>query len=408
MSHTINERVAKPFHAYILLLCGCMSVLAAVVIAPILPKMQAHFSDVENVQFMVPLALTAPGLVIAILAMFIGRIADTYGRKKLLVIGLVFYAICGVLPLFLQSLEQIIVSRIGVGITEAVIMTCCTALIGDYYSGIQREKYLALNTTFSSTSAVIFIAVGGALGEFGWRVPFGVYGVSLLLAPLVLLLLWEPIKKTVEQQPITEKAKALWNPKKLALVCFVTLIGGIAFMAIQVHIGYLLEGVGVTSSGTIGMVASGAQVAVVIGSILFRLYIKFGFSAWARLGISFFIIAVGYLIVGSATDQNGVIVGALINGLGCGLLLPTMLCWNMNTLPQHKRAFGTGAWMAAFFLGQFLTPIVVVGISEKVGSMAASIKILGALVLPAAIILLVIAVVQAKKEVTAEVSSLNS
>ncbi|MBS99833.1 MAG: MFS transporter [Oceanospirillaceae bacterium] len=385
--------VARPIHAYLLLLCGCMSVLAAVVIAPILPKMQAHFADIERVEFLVPLALTTPGLVIALLSLFVGVIADKFGRKRLLVGGLAFYALFGCAPLLIDSLHAIIATRIGVGFTEAIIMTCCTALIGDYYRGLQRERYLALNTTFASTSAVIFIAVGGALGEFGWRVPFGVYSISLLLALAALMLLWEP-RRHVDQAAMSHTVEAeddeSWNPMRLLGICLVTLVGGVLFMAVQVHVAYLLADVGVESSATVGLIASAAQVAVVVGSLLFRLILRAGYMTSMRLGVALLLIGCGYLLIGVSDHSTGVIVGALINGLGAGILLPTLLCWNMKHLPDQRRALGTGAWMAAFFLGQFLTPLVVVGLSERAGGFSAAFQSMGYVVVPMALLLVLV------------------
>lgn len=386
-----DSRQAGPLQAYLLLLAGCMSVLAAVLIAPILPKMQAHFADVPRVEFLVPLSLTAPGLVIALLSLFVGALADRIGRKRLLIGGLLLYAAFGTAPLWLDSLPAIFATRVGVGFPEALIMTCCTAMIGDYFEGLQREKYLALNTTFSSTSAVIFIAVGGALGEFGWRVPFAVYAISLPLALASLFFLWEPQRRDADLDhagPLAAGATA-WRPGFLLWICVVTVVGSVAFMAVQVHIAYLLEGVGVTSSGTVGLIAAGAQVAVVTGSLLFRLLLRARLTTAVRLGTAFGIIGAGYLTVGLAGSVVGITVGALTTGLGSGLLLPTLMCWNMNQLPPEHRALGTGAWMAAFFIGQFLTPIVVVAISGQVGGLPQAVKLMGAVLLPCAAALVV-------------------
>lgn len=315
---------ARPIHAYLLLLAGCMSVLAAVLIAPNLPRMQAHFVQVPRVEFLVPIALTAPALVIALLSLFVGAIADRIGRKRLLVWGLVLYAAFGMAPMWLDSLHVILATRIGVGFTEALIMTCCTALIGDYFEGLQRERYLALNTTFASTSAVIFIAVGGALGEFGWRVPFAVYAISLMLVPAALLLLWEPERKSAAAGPHGLEAGAPAGSElstaRLVLVCAVTVVGAVAFMAVQVHIGYLLEAVGVTSPKTVGLVAAAGQLAVVTGSLLFRLLLRAGLGTSGRLAASFGLIGAGFITVGSAGSFAGVTTGALITGLGGGIL----------------------------------------------------------------------------------------
>jgi hypothetical protein len=160
-----------PFHV--------LPILGAVLIAPVLPKMQDHFASVPGAKALVPLALTVPALALALLAPFAGVIVDRVGRKRLLVVATVLYALFGTAPLWLDSLGGIIASRALVGVAEAAIMTCCTTLIGDYYSGHRRVKYLALQTMCASASATVFFVLGGAAGSAGWRVPFWVHAVSL-------------------------------------------------------------------------------------------------------------------------------------------------------------------------------------------------------------------------------------
>jgi MFS family permease len=128
----------------LLLLGSCLPVLGAVLLAPVLPRMQAHFADVDNSAVLVPIVLTLPALVIALLAPFAGLIADRLGRKPLLLASMLLYVLCGVLPLWLDSLHTIVLSRAGIGLAEAGIMTCCTTLMGDYYSGARRERLFAI------------------------------------------------------------------------------------------------------------------------------------------------------------------------------------------------------------------------------------------------------------------------
>jgi MFS family permease len=62
----------------------------------------------------------------------------------------------------LTNLFQIIGSRFVLGIFEAVIMTVSTALIGDYFKGDAREKWIGIQIGAVSVSAIILIALGGA------------------------------------------------------------------------------------------------------------------------------------------------------------------------------------------------------------------------------------------------------
>src|SRR6476646_9030649 len=177
----------------ILLLTGsCLSVLGAVLIAPVLPQMAEAFAGTPGVDVLVPIVLTIPALLIGLTAPFAGVIVDRVDRKRLLLIAMVAYSIFGTAPVYLNSLGAIVGSRVLVGICEAAIMTCCTTLIGDYWTGPKRSKYLGLQTLVASISATVFLVLGGALGAAGWRAPFWLYVVPLLLVIPMARLIWQP------------------------------------------------------------------------------------------------------------------------------------------------------------------------------------------------------------------------
>jgi MFS family permease len=97
-------RPAGRIQAFVLLLSSCLSVLGAVLLAPVLPRIQDAFAGTPGVEALTPVVLTAPALVIGLTAMIAGRIVDELGRKRLLVGALVVYAFVGTAPLWLPSL----------------------------------------------------------------------------------------------------------------------------------------------------------------------------------------------------------------------------------------------------------------------------------------------------------------
>src|SRR5688572_17782585 len=192
---TTGRPAGRP-QALVLLLSSCLAVLGAVLLAPVLPRIQDAFAGTSGVETLTPVVLTAPALVIGLTAMIAGRIVDRLGRKRLLVGALVAYAFVGTAPLWLPSLPLIVTSRILVGLTEAAIMTCCTTLLADYFHGQQRNRYFGLQIVYTTGAATIFFAVGGALGAQGWRTPFWLYAVSLPLAALAARYLWQPAPRS--------------------------------------------------------------------------------------------------------------------------------------------------------------------------------------------------------------------
>ena len=371
----------------VLLLAGsCMSVLGAVLIAPVLPQMSAEFAGVPGVAVLVPVVLTAPALMIGLTAPFAGFVVDAIDRKRLLLVAMVAYAVFGTMPLYLQSLGAIVGSRVLVGVCEAAIMTCATTLIGDYWSGAKRGKYLGLQTLVAALAATVFLVVGGALGAHGWRTPFWLYVVAALIALPMGKYLWQPTR------PEGHAARRRLEPmpwRQMLKPCLITLFGGIVFYALIVELSFVLTGVGLTSSAAIGGVAAAMSLATALGAVAFG---RLSFLAPRVLvPAEFAVTAVGLLVVFATTSVPVIAVGAVITGFGTGTLLPTLLTWAVNQLTFAQRGRGTGLWTGTLFIGEFVCPVILAGVTVGVGGLQAALGVLGvASVVMAVVTLLVL------------------
>jgi MFS family permease len=369
----------------VLLLAGsCMSVLGAVLIAPVLPQMTQAFAATPGVEVLVPIVLTVPALLIGLTAPFAGFIADKIDRKRVLLIAMVAYAVFGTAPLYLGSLGAIVASRVLVGLCEAAIMTCCTTLIGDYWSGARRARYLGLQTLVAALSATVFLAVGGILGGEGWRTPFWLYTVALLLALPMAKLLWQPAGHAAGEALHRHLEPMPW--RLLLAPCLVTLFGGIVFYALIVELPFVLTGVGVTSTATIGGISAVMSLATAAGSLVFaRLAHR---TPRQLLPVEFALAALGLLIVFSSTAVPVITIGAILTGLGTGMLLPTLLTWAVNRLSFEQRGRGTGLWTGTLFIGEFLSPLVIAGIGAGIGGLQPALGVLGVATAVMAVIVL--------------------
>jgi len=358
--------------AALLLIGSCLPVLAAVLIAPVLPRIQAHFAGVAHVELLVPVMLTIPALVVGLLAPFAGLIVDRLGRVRLLLAALLLYAAAGTAPLWLESLHAIIASRVLVGLSEAAIMTCCTTLIGDYYDGARRERLLAMQTVAASVSATAFFIIGGVLGESGWRTPFWLYFSGLVLLPLMAWRLRETVAPRTAAVT-TESAAFPW--RKITAICAVTLMTSIAFYLLPVHLGFILDGMGERSPQRIGQAIGIGSVATVIGAALYGWLSKFGVAL--HLMLAFLCSAIGLVVLVEADSYTNVVVAVIVNGLGSGMALPALLNWAMRQLSFEQRGRGMGIWTASFFVGQFICPIVVIAIGAAAGGLLGAVGAIG-------------------------------
>ncbi|MEZ2354403.1 MFS transporter [Caballeronia sp. RCC_10] len=368
-SQSATNRRASFFHAFILLSAVICGTLAATVIGPVLPAMQQHFQAVPGIQTLVPVVVTLPMLILAVLAIAIGWAADKVGRKRVLVASLVLYAAAGTAPLYLNSIYAILVSRAVVGVAEAAAMTCSTTMIGDYFSGTRRDKYISLQTTFASISAFIFNLVGGTLGAHGWRSPFAVYALTLLIAPLVQIFLWEPGRNhAVEDRVAKVIDEPKFKPLLLTLVCVVAFFAGAVFLMVPIHLSFMLVEIGVTSTPKIGLSYAMSSLGVIVGTVAFGWIIVKRFGVLSQLLISTLICGVGFVLMGTSHTYAGLSIGGIVNGFGSGLILPASVSWALRTLPFERRGFGIGAYMASQSLGYFCNPFLIMPIVARTGS----------------------------------------
>lgn len=371
-------RPAGRAQALVLLLASCLGVLGAVLLAPVLPDIEDAFAGTAGVKALTPVVLTAPALVIGLTAPFAGRVVDRIGRKRLLVAALVVYAVVGTAPLWLSSLQLIVVSRVLVGLTEAVIMTCCTTLLADYFHGAQRERYFGLQVVFTTVAATFFFGIGGALGSHSWRTPFWLYLVSLPLAVAAARCIWQPVAQRAD--PVLPPLP--WH--RLAAPVGVSLVGGLVFYTLIVELSFALDDLGVDSTGAIGAISAVGSLGTAIGA--------FSFSRLAARGpavtipLAFAVSGVGLVGLGLAPAVPLVVLAAVVTGLGNGLLLPSLLTWALGSLTFEQRGRGTGWWTAAVFLGQFVCPLVVLGLSDVIGGLGSALVVVGVVAVAAAVL----------------------
>ncbi len=373
-----------------LLLPITLTTMAVVLLAPVMPQLMQAFSGVSGHEYWVPMILTVPSLCVALLCPFAGMLADYFGRRSLLLAALAVYAVVGIAPVFLQTLPQILLSRVGVGVAEALIYVLSTTMIGDYYSGPARDHWLAGQTAFASVSALLFFNIGGVLGEAGWRTPFWVYLSAMGMFALVLAFTWEPAADEAAEEAERAPHASSWRGfpwAMTALIAGITVYGSIFFYTVQIQASSGLTALGLTSPARIGFLTSIASIGVPMGTLL---YSRIGRVKVGRLLLAeFAMLALGFALMGRSGSVEGFLVGCFINQLGAGMLLPTLLVWSMSVLSFEFRGRGTGFWQSAFAFGQFLSPIVVTIAGKAMGGIMGAFTFLAAAATVGALLILI-------------------
>jgi MFS family permease len=346
----------------LLLFASSLTVMAGATISPSLPGLRSHFASVEHADQLVRLVLTMPGLFIAIAAPISGILADRIGRSRILFAGMLLYGIAGASGLVLENLYAILVGRALLGIAVGMVMTSATALISDHFSGAERQKVLGFQAAAMGYGGVVFLLGGGALAMTGWHGPFAIYLIPLFVLPFALSRITDAPKAV----PVPGAVAGVF-PAKRALVAYAAaFFGMIIFYLLPVQSPFILEHRGNTSPLIIGMViASSTLVSATVSLFMAKLAQRF--SLKTLLGLAFFIIAAGYSMIALGSGIPSVFAGALISGLGFGLMMPSLTTWLMQAVPPEMRGRASGGYTMMVFLGQFVSPFVHQPLAARFG-----------------------------------------
>jgi EmrB/QacA subfamily drug resistance transporter len=154
----------------LLLLCGIqfMDVADTSIVNVALPSIQhaLRFSQ-DNLQWV------ASGYILTYGGFLLlgGRAADLLGRRRVLVAGLLWFAVCSVAGGIAQSQGLLIGARIAQGIGAAIMAPAALSILTTTFSeGRDRNTALGIWGAISAIGAAVGVSLGGLLSEGpGWR-----------------------------------------------------------------------------------------------------------------------------------------------------------------------------------------------------------------------------------------------
>lgn len=328
--------------------------MGAMLLVPVVPLLQQRFGHIADADFWIPAMLTVPGLCIACFASLAGAIGDALGRRLPLIVALAIYGFAGIAPFFLTGFTAVFVARIILGICEAAIITLSATMLGDYFSGRARERWLASISTTATLSAVILLVAGGLLGKgLGWQGPFAAYALAFLLVPAMLLFTWEPQHHAADDATVATAFP--WG--HAARTGAVTLLGSTLFYTIAIQQGLGLAALGVSDPARIGTLSGLASLGNPLGTLLFWRLARL--PTPLLLGLEFAVIAAAFFGMSQAGSEVMFAACAFLGLFAAGLLMPTLITWTMSGLDFAVRGRGTGIFQSLFALGQFASGLAV-------------------------------------------------
>jgi len=169
-----------------------MTFIDQTIVAIAAPKLQSELGlTATGVQW----AINAYLLSLAALFAFGGRLADTVGHKKMVIVGVVIFAaasaMCGLTPRGGLAEAWIVTFRLVQGAGGALMFPAALAIVVQTFSLHERGKALALFFGIAGGLTAIGPILGGYLTEWTWRAIFWV-NIPVAIIALVLIIMSDP------------------------------------------------------------------------------------------------------------------------------------------------------------------------------------------------------------------------
>lgn len=164
--------------------------------------------------------------IYAIIGVPLGRVADVWSRKKLLAWGTTVWSAMTAFSGLAPNFGALLVSRLGVGIGEAVCAPTGTSWIGDLFPPHKRARALALfNLGIPLGAAFALFFAGWIAQNWSWRIAMVSAAAPALLLVPALGMLDEPKRGATEAQ--SSQTGSMWTVLRIPTLWWIIVSGAL-------------------------------------------------------------------------------------------------------------------------------------------------------------------------------------
>lgn len=280
---------------------------------------------------------------------FCGKLLERYGKKRMLLISLLFYLISSGLYLVIKPFALLIVLRMFQGIWFSIITTACGAIAADIIPAHRRGTGLGYFTMSSSLAVVLgpFIALY-IIQHYSYNMLFIFLTISVVIGGLCALSInGNDLAGPNKNAKISFKLKDLFEGKAMPIAIFamftaVSYSSVLSFISLYAAEKNLLE-----AASYFYIVFAIAMLA--IRPITGKLFDRFG----SKVVIlpAFFIFGVGLFIMSIVETTWMMLVAGAFIGIGFGTLSTSLQTQAVQNAMKNRTAYATATYFTLFDLG---------------------------------------------------------
>ena len=168
------------------LLLAALATLGPFAVDTYLPAFGAMGADLHATPLQIQQTLSTYLAAFAFMFLFHGALSDSYGRKPVILGGLVVFALASVGCALSQTIGQLIFFRALQGLSVGAGMVVGRAMIRDLFNATEAQKIMSMVTLWFGLAPTVAPIIGGHLFVwFGWQSIF--WFMAVLAALLVVM-----------------------------------------------------------------------------------------------------------------------------------------------------------------------------------------------------------------------------
>lgn len=173
----------------LLLLMLAMVILGQISVDIYLPSFPAIVDNLMTTAGAVKLTLTAYLIGVAVSQLFYGPLSDSYGRRRLVMLGLLIYVVGTFLCWQAKSIHLLLAARILQGVGAGSCIVIARAMARDLYQGSDLARVSSYLSMVWALVPILAPVLGGYIQDsLGWRANFSLLFFSLCVFFVIILL----------------------------------------------------------------------------------------------------------------------------------------------------------------------------------------------------------------------------
>lgn len=382
-----------------LMLCTGLVAIEATILATAVPSIVADIGGFAQFPWLFSIYLLAQAVSVPVYA----KLADTIGRKPIMLVGIGAFLVGSILAGFAWDMSSLIVFRAVQGLGAGAVLPVSITITGDLYTVRERARVQGYIASVWAASSVIGPSLGGLFAEFlSWRwiffvnIPLSIIaawmlirnyhenvertkhridiaGSVVLTVGLTLLILavleggqawawdsWQSIGAfavaavllgvfVLIERRAAEPVLPLWlfSRRLIVTTSLISLGVGAVLIGLTSYVPTFLE----VSAGATPVISGLAVAALALGwpisaSQSGRLFLRIGFRNTAFLGLGIAVLgAVGLVAATFVPNPVTTALACFVVGLGLGLVASPTLIAAQSSVPWSERGVVTGANM---------------------------------------------------------------